>query len=218
MTFICEICSASFTEKRSLIRHVGSVHGDTKIMCGLCEKTFGLEQHLKRHMQAVHLESEFKCDLCDFTCSRKDSLTRHRIAKHAIQKQAPTINLEDYAPAPKAAKVEKDTNFICSICPAEFRERKKLNRHINSIHSENKFGCDECDLTFNRKDSLNRHIKSKHPQETRQEAPVLTEEPAAKRTKVNPPYQEQPSVHSMIKNGLKGMKGNSPVTALDITR
>ena len=161
MAFICEICLGSFTQKSTKDRHVGSVHGDTKITCDLCEKTFGLEQHLKRHMEAVHLESEYKCDLCDFTCSRKDSLTRHKTIKHGIQKRASTINIENYAAAPKIAKVEKDTNFACQKCPAIFRERKILNRHINSIHGENEFSCDECDLTFNRKDVLKRH-QAKH--------------------------------------------------------
>ena len=160
--FPCPQCPAEFTEKRNLIRHVGSVHGDKKIKCGLCEKTFGLEQHLGRHMQAVHLENTYKCDFCDFTCSRKDNLTRHKTMKHGIQKRAPTINIEDYAPAPKMAKVEKETNFPCPQCPAEFTEKQNLIRHVGSVHGDKKIKCGLCEKTFGLEQHLGRHMQAVH--------------------------------------------------------
>ena len=42
-------------------------------------------------------------------------------------------------------------------CFATFEEKKNLNKHIGSVHSDKKFKCKECDMEFNRSDSLKRH-------------------------------------------------------------
>ena len=83
--------------------------------------------------------------------------------------------------------------FKCEQCDFTNLRSDVMKRHVDSKHSGITHTCTKCGFTCDRKDNLNRHIKSKHPQETRQEAPVLTEEPAAKRTKVNPPTKNNPT-------------------------
>ena len=52
--------------------------------------------------------------------------------------------------------------FICEFCPTNFGERKTLNRHVRTKHSNASFECERCELTTNRKDKLKHHLESKH--------------------------------------------------------
>ena len=51
-------------------------------------------------------------------------------------------------------------NCVCMLCLAAFKEKKNLNIHIKSVHSDKKLKCDLCDLEFNRSYSLKRHMKT----------------------------------------------------------
>ena len=100
MEFICDFCQAKFKERKTLNKHVGSIHS----------------------------LQNFKCDHCDFYTNRKDTLSRHK-KKHDYEIEA------------------GPSKFTCPKCPKQFLEKKNLNKHIMSIHSENKFKCHQCSLS-----------------------------------------------------------------------
>ena len=59
----CEVCDRKFTEKRSLKRHLSSVHGVGEIQmfpCDVCTRVFKEKHHLKRHMSTVHRTDDAK--------------------------------------------------------------------------------------------------------------------------------------------------------------
>ena len=45
--------------------------------CGGCNSTFEERKSLLRHERSKHGNEVFKCENCPFTCNRKDSLMRH---------------------------------------------------------------------------------------------------------------------------------------------
>ena len=82
MPFKCDICSASFTEKRNLLRHINTTHNKDVFKCELCEFTNLRKDNLKRHVDSNHNGNMFSCTKCDFTCPRKDNFNRHMKFKH----------------------------------------------------------------------------------------------------------------------------------------
>ncbi|KAL2919099.1 hypothetical protein HK105_201369 [Polyrhizophydium stewartii] len=52
--------------------------------------------------------------------------------------------------------------FACPKCPASFRRRQELQRHVRTVHAEPEmrrpFACPGCGTAFGRHDALKRHI------------------------------------------------------------
>ena len=148
----CILCNSKFARKWLLDRHEATVHGVHNYMCNQCPKAFSREDHLERHKQVEHECKFHKCDQCDFTTQWKDSLTRHMDKFHLKSEISDIKNLEQEGSGhPK---------FACMQCFATFEERKNLNKHIRSVHSDKKFQCKECGMGFNRSDNLERHMQT----------------------------------------------------------
>ena len=48
--------------------------------------------------------------------------------------------------------------FPCTQCSKEFKQKDKLLRHIQSVHTPIKpYSCEFCNMAFSRKDELCRH-------------------------------------------------------------
>ena len=67
----------------------------------------------------------------------------------------------------KCAHSESILNMVlkghqCSQCDYKAKKKKKLYRHIESVHERQKFLCPQCKSTFTQKGGLQRHIKSVH--------------------------------------------------------
>ena len=51
--------------------------------CGGCNSTFEERKNLLRHERSKHGNEVFKCENCPFTSNRKDSLMRHILKSHS---------------------------------------------------------------------------------------------------------------------------------------
>ena len=72
-------------------------------------------------------------------------------------------------PASKKIKLGNDANdkdvaehskFKCPKCPATFKEKYNLNKHIKVNHNEHKYSCGECEKTFGLKWVFDNHLKT----------------------------------------------------------
>ena len=78
MSFTCDICSKVFTEKRTLMRHIASVHNNESYDCMLCKKSFKRKDYLRRHQLSIHSRTyEVTCSKCEKKIARKDNLKKH---------------------------------------------------------------------------------------------------------------------------------------------
>ena len=68
----CDICDSSFKSKKSLKRHITSVHeGKKSFKCDLCGTSFTRKPSLNIHVASVHEgKKPFRCNICDYSCSK----------------------------------------------------------------------------------------------------------------------------------------------------
>merc|ERR1712129_33294 len=110
----CDQCSFASTTPANLQNHVNSKHTKEKPhACKQCNKKFSSpsarSQHFKReHEKTVKTQ---KCDTCDYSCAKAQAMKAHKLT-HTGEKP-----------------------FECSRCSKCFRQKVKLNRHINKAHT-----------------------------------------------------------------------------------
>jgi len=75
--FKCELCGKEFTEA-GMEKHKSTVCSYNKFMCEQCDKWFGERKSLKRHVESVHNKQEIKCDKCLMVFARNDNLLKHQ--------------------------------------------------------------------------------------------------------------------------------------------
>ena len=51
--------------------------------CDQCGESFTENRSLTRHIQSKHADVKYSCDKCNFQATRKDNLNRHIKSKHA---------------------------------------------------------------------------------------------------------------------------------------
>lgn len=68
--FRCVQCSATFSKRVLLHRHLKSVHSETKdVMCDVCGMAFKIRTNMMKHRKVVHGEKTISCDLCEMKFS-----------------------------------------------------------------------------------------------------------------------------------------------------
>ena len=96
--FSCDECSATFSVKRSMLRHKREIHKSDKknwslvqsridldFKCAVCMKVFKREDGLKRHMTLIHEtdnKPEFDCLNCQKLFRLKSNLKKHEKMCH----------------------------------------------------------------------------------------------------------------------------------------
>ena len=81
---MCFICGDTFSEKKSMQKHVDSVHEKKRpYMCPICSQTFPENRNLKRHIQAVHEKLKpHMCNICGKRFFDKEKLRNHILCVH----------------------------------------------------------------------------------------------------------------------------------------
>ena len=152
----CSICTQSFLAKRSLTRHIKTVHEGIKpFKCELCNVGYYTNIRLRCHYQRVHkekkrkLKTSFKCEYCNTEFSSKTSLITHNKKFHDGKKL-------HYKPLPKKP-------FKCPICNKGYKVEYYLTLHIQGVHEGKKpFLCELCNNAFGTIKALNNHHKQAH--------------------------------------------------------
>ena len=132
--FVCDICCASFSQKRYLQNHQFT-HGEKTFVCEICLKAFKRKDYLVSHIALHNEENPFVCEVCQKAFKRKDYLFSHK-----------TIHIEEKP-------------FVCEICQKTFKRKQDLVKHT-VIHTEEKpFVCKICQKAFKRKQEVVMHCK-----------------------------------------------------------
>ena len=173
--FTCTICEKSFIFKISLCHHLYDIHKTSSqnyesdfetvkkkkksIKCAYCEQQFERIHVRERHIDLIHpdtAEKNVTCTKCEKSFIFKSSLVEHLSNDHKIP-QNTTSNESDFEPAKKKLKMG------CSYCDRMFMDTKKLETHVEKIHSyslEKDFVCSECGKEFVFCTSLKDHLKT----------------------------------------------------------
>ena len=74
-------------DKKSIAERTESVISDKSVTCTICDKKFVAKKTLNRHMRSVHEgKKPFKCDTCDKSFSQKTGLNSHIVTHHSLEK------------------------------------------------------------------------------------------------------------------------------------
>ena len=92
------------------------------------------------------------CNICEEQFERTDVLKKHQRFVYQIEPRKvilPGIN-------------ENVNHFECYVCKVSFKEKYKLNRHLETMHNDNsdRYNCPTCGKQFKRKDYLQKHSKT----------------------------------------------------------
>ena len=104
----CEFCTKIFSEKKSLRRHIATIHeGKMPFNCKYCNKNFIQNVQLDNHIALVHEGKEpFKCKICEGNLMSTHISTIH----------------------------EGKMAFKCKFCNKKFFRKNNLIQRIIEIH------------------------------------------------------------------------------------
>lgn len=107
----CNACERTFTNRRSLARHVKKDHlMEREHVCTICDMQFFLKHYLEAHMRVHTGVKNFRCHVCMKHYASKKSLRQH-LRAHA-----------------------NDRKYACNFCELAFVQRSTLKNHIKAKH------------------------------------------------------------------------------------
>jgi hypothetical protein len=158
--FQCDQCDKQFSYRGHLNRHISSVHDGKKSDCDQCNKQFSDKCSLKRHMSAVHEGKALKV-----VDKRKNKeLHVHQKVNRKKSKRNPLkidpngnksdgdsckseCNIEN-SKDPSKLSTADEKPFQCQNCDRNYKLKKSLKTHIDTVHNGKKFDCDQCNKQF----------------------------------------------------------------------
>ena len=166
-SFMCDICSTSFTNAKDLHDHKSLNHPETRYKCSKCNFGCSAKEDLKRHL-LVHSKAKFMCNFCGRLFFQEDDLQRHMVL-HSDEKShkcdycnkvfVNTVYYEKHLLTHKN-EMSPDKIYNCDECYKSFAEPWKINMHKRT-HSR-PYECVECGKTFVQIDQLNKHTTNVH--------------------------------------------------------
>ena len=75
--YVCDTCGQPFGMKKSLKRHIETIHEGRKYYCDFCNKQFNFKSALYRHLHQHKETLNLKCEHCSKNFIRKESLKSH---------------------------------------------------------------------------------------------------------------------------------------------
>ena len=176
--FKCEVCSAIFKTRNSLVKH--KIKHTNKFACawGGCQFRGSSSYHLRRHRTNVHSKTK------TFNYYFKDSNKRIKIENNSneclipqkiqIRDKTQENNEMNYISVQQnhqifkmdnqleAGKISSLTLFQCRVCSAIFKTRKTLVNHKNKHTNKNLCGWGGCQFRGRFSYDLRRHQKEVH--------------------------------------------------------
>ena len=180
--FPCYSCDYKGYTKFSLRAHINAVHTkDSMSICDACFESFSDKRSLIRHMMNKHeLEHKFKCDSCNKifqtelrfslhtaqVCEKRKALKKERIEKGKIEcdkcdyKADCPSRLKDHIQA-----VHDKVYHRCDKCDYRNLWKQELSKHIKQVHeniSKASHPCGLCDYSTPRLANLRTHNEAVH--------------------------------------------------------
>uniref|UniRef100_A0A8D8CM20 Zinc finger and BTB domain-containing protein 48 n=1 Tax=Culex pipiens TaxID=7175 RepID=A0A8D8CM20_CULPI len=176
----CELCKASFLDRRLLSTHMNKHEGKTPFPCRkLCKASFISAQIRNRH-ELTCCNDRRKCTLCEEVLPDQMRLFAHYRLAHPgeLRYPCPTCH-KRFKRRDALASHERRLHSesrpkteACQICGKMFAELNDLKGHVKLMH-ENPGGarakpaqCEVCGKRCSKQNSLNIHMAAAHPELT----------------------------------------------------
>lgn len=165
VTYACETCGFTTTNKVSLRTHIRRVHRrDFRYRCEQCGKGFMSNYDLEDH-KASHLDAKtFVCEYCGNAYSQKSYLVAHKRVIHRIRKTAPKQHRCELCSKSFASEYSlrnhaslHSQRFLCAQCGKEFATNHALKLHTRMHTGERPYQCKLCAKAFARSAALRVH-------------------------------------------------------------
>ncbi|CAB3379118.1 Hypothetical predicted protein [Cloeon dipterum] len=184
-------CIDYFKTKSEMILHVNSVHkqaiNQVLFQCKHCVYITTFHSSLRKHEEWRHKPKIFKCDRCDKKFGSKKLVNIHYKQYHTFYRctscgQDVTHAYKQYHRKPSVCSkcelsfeclglnqlhwksCKQTARFSCKECEKTYSSKRKLNCHVNKVHSKSViYRCDHCvQIKYYDKNSIMVHMQSKH--------------------------------------------------------
>ncbi|KAI5631832.1 hypothetical protein NE865_15460 [Phthorimaea operculella] len=167
--YICEVCSAGFVTKSSLLLHLTS-HGTGSFQCSRCPKVFDTPQKKKNHEAKVHDEKAPKnvCRICNERFKEYYAKEKHIADVHGIKAdyRCEECNKTYHCKAHLQGHIKKNHLMMrphkCMECDMGFYTSNDLKKHMPKHTGSREFKCTVCSKTYARKTTMKQHMRTKH--------------------------------------------------------
>ena len=124
---LCEVCGASFTDRKKLYMHRQNCQSTVCQLCGREVKR--IKTHMMRHQQ----NKRFQCPRCPKTFPFRNNLQQHLVYHN------------------------DEWPHVCEVCGMRYREKSRLNDHLRTHTGLKPYKCAQCDAAFTRSRGLRDH-------------------------------------------------------------
>ena len=168
----CSECSKEYTSKRSLLRHVQTVHEAKSHQCDVCGKCFTSKETLYHHRRGIHSENKpYQCDECGAGFNFNHSLRLHRLKHsgarpHECKECHKTYLTANHLKMHMQGVHKEKKSHACHICGKAFSYTTSLKVHILTHGDIRPYKCNVCGQGFVNSHSLKYHRESKHSSDT----------------------------------------------------
>ena len=217
----CDLCEKSFCMQSYLTAH-RKIHFDRrKYKCSECNREFTRQSNLRAHM-VVHVDFKpFSCRVCEKRFSHTSNLKRHEILHTGLKLHVCILcgkgfSLPSGLKEHMAVHDENAEPFHCDHCNKDFKEYKRLRRHIDQHVNDKKYKCLCCNRTFHQKTGLKRHLLTHSEAEREATGADVVAKPKDNRVSIiDAPEESLAPVVKDILNHVDIQKINDAVQALD---
>lgn len=137
--FVCSVCQRNFSSHPLLLLHRNRTL-KKKHICSHCGEPFLIPSKLRDHERLVHSQSTsplHPCEVCGKAFRTPNLLKAHQLTH------------------------DERRDFACEQCPARFKFRFQLRKHLNGVHPTNfPYQCAFCEKKFAVKAKHDLHVRS----------------------------------------------------------
>ena len=193
-TYVCHLCSKSFSNSGNLARHKRLFHSQKSnmgnILSNLLHKKqessavqhqakspvqspkINVPQLLKRPVSPRAKGGKYACNMCDRSFTQSTNLSRHKRNFHGVKPKVPYPAERLEAPKKKEKQEsEGGVKFGCLYCHEMFSLKSALIEHQATHTTKASFMCQHCDKTFTDSSAFvaheKQHLKSEKSMECR---------------------------------------------------